>query len=450
MITYTAVETAKLVRAALKKNFPHVKFSVKSRIQTIDISYTDGPIADDVRNITNNFSGMSFDGMQDMNTYHHQDFNGEKVRFYCYAPNVERKLSMELAQKIKAAIESQGIKCPEIKWNDYEQAARFQIQDSEDWHDQQFLRKKISLFTWENVETLRIWESSEVPDITGQDVDQEFSESSVITQRRTIYESRISRRKAAAQNGISRHQQLSDSCQNRASQMARAIPFGQPILVGHHSEGRDRRYRAKIGRLATKAQEHENTVKHYQNKLSSMNFEYVISSDDPDAIPKLKQKIEALEINQQKMVAANKIIRSSQLSQEQKAEWLKLNGHDESLLTGRFAGYEGYKLSNNSANIRSTKLRLVSLEKQLEKAEQAETVEVDHPELGLKVVENNLINRVQIIFTGKPCKEVREVLKTCGFRWAPSQGAWQRQQGGSSRFGLDRALAEIGKHQSHC
>jgi Domain of unknown function (DUF3560)/Large polyvalent protein associated domain 29 len=382
MITYTAVETAKLVRAALKKNFPGVKFSVKSRIHTIDISYTDGPIADDVRNITNNFGGMSFDGMQDMNTYHHQDFNGEKVRFYCYAPNVERKLSVV-----------------------------------------------------------------EVPD---QDVDQDFSESSVITQRRTIYESRISRRKAAAQNGISRHQQLSDSCQNRASQMASVIPFGQPILVGHHSEGRDRRYRAKIGRLATKAQEHENTAKHYQNKLSSMNSEYVISSDDPDAIPKLKQKIEALEINQQKMVAANKIIRSSQLSQEQKAEWLKLNGHDESLLTGRFAGYEGYELSNNSANIRSTKLRLVSLEKQLEKAEQAETVEVDHPELGLKVVENNLINRLQIIFTGKPCKEVREVLKTCGFRWAPSQGAWQRQQGGSSRFGLDRALAEIGKHQSYC
>jgi hypothetical protein len=25
----------------------------------------------------------------------------------------------------------------------------------------------------------------------------------------------------------------------------RAIPFGQPILVGHHSEKRDRNYRAK-------------------------------------------------------------------------------------------------------------------------------------------------------------------------------------------------------------
>ncbi len=28
--------------------------------------------------------------------------------------------------------------------------------------------------------------------------------------------------------------------------MAQAIPFGQPILVGHHSEKRDRRYRGRI------------------------------------------------------------------------------------------------------------------------------------------------------------------------------------------------------------
>ncbi len=33
---------------------------------------------------------------------------------------------------------------------------------------------------------------------------------------------------------------------DRAHQMAQAIPFGQPILIGHHSEGRDRRYRDRI------------------------------------------------------------------------------------------------------------------------------------------------------------------------------------------------------------
>lgn len=32
----------------------------------------------------------------------------------------------------------------------------------------------------------------------------------------------------------------------KSSKMADIIPFGQPILVGHHSERSDRRYRNKI------------------------------------------------------------------------------------------------------------------------------------------------------------------------------------------------------------
>jgi hypothetical protein len=39
---------------------------------------------------------------------------------------------------------------------------------------------------------------------------------------------------------------------DRARDMASIIPFGQPILVGHYSEGKDRRYRAKIDRTFDK------------------------------------------------------------------------------------------------------------------------------------------------------------------------------------------------------
>lgn len=35
-------------------------------------------------------------------------------------------------------------------------------------------------------------------------------------------------------------------------------------------------------------------------------------------------------------------------------------------------------------------------------------------------------NRVQILFDGKPDANIRSELKHAGFRWAPSQGAWQR------------------------
>ena len=40
---------------------------------------------------------------------------------------------------------------------------------------------------------------------------------------------------------------------NKSSRMAEAIPFGQPILIGHHSEQRDRNYRNKIWNTMSKS-----------------------------------------------------------------------------------------------------------------------------------------------------------------------------------------------------
>jgi hypothetical protein len=38
------------------------------------------------------------------------------------------------------------------------------------------------------------------------------------------------------------------------------------------------------------------------------------------------------------------------------------------------------------------------------------------------------INRVQFFFNGKPSDDTRSQLKIYGFKWAPSEGAWQRQR----------------------
>jgi hypothetical protein len=37
------------------------------------------------------------------------------------------------------------------------------------------------------------------------------------------------------------------------------------------------------------------------------------------------------------------------------------------------------------------------------------------------------MNRLQLIFDEKPNESQRTQLKSSGFKWAPSQGAWQRQ-----------------------
>jgi hypothetical protein len=66
----TCAETAKLVRGALKKAFPTIKFSVRSHVYaggaSIDVNWTDGPSTKDVESVTNAYAGGGFDGMIDM------------------------------------------------------------------------------------------------------------------------------------------------------------------------------------------------------------------------------------------------------------------------------------------------------------------------------------------------------------------------------------------------
>jgi hypothetical protein len=61
-------ETAKLLRKALKKEFPGVKFYVRSD-SSIDIHWCDGPTEKEVKAISDFYAGQDFDGMIDMRCY---------------------------------------------------------------------------------------------------------------------------------------------------------------------------------------------------------------------------------------------------------------------------------------------------------------------------------------------------------------------------------------------
>ena len=49
-----------------------------------------------------------------------------------------------------------------------------------------------------------------------------------------------------------------------------------------------------------------------------------------------------------------------------------------------------------------------------------------YPALGLTVVRNQSENRLQLVFDKKPSEEVRSLLKQNGFKWSPTNEAWQR------------------------
>lgn len=69
----STVETAKLVRKALRAEFPATKFSVRSSNysggSSIDIRWTDGPTSVEVDEVSSGFAGGGFDGSIDLRYY---------------------------------------------------------------------------------------------------------------------------------------------------------------------------------------------------------------------------------------------------------------------------------------------------------------------------------------------------------------------------------------------
>lgn len=67
------VTAAKNIRIELKAAFPGVKFSVTGRCfsggDSIDVSWTDGPLAEEVNKITKKYQDGSFNGMEDIYEY---------------------------------------------------------------------------------------------------------------------------------------------------------------------------------------------------------------------------------------------------------------------------------------------------------------------------------------------------------------------------------------------
>jgi hypothetical protein len=57
-----------------------------------------------------------------------------------------------------------------------------------------------------------------------------------------------------------------------------------------------------------------------------------------------------------------------------------------------------------------------------------------------KVVRNKEDMRLQLMFDGKPDEKTRETLKSNGFRWAPSNMAWQRLLNNNAEWALKRII----------
>lgn len=206
----------------------------------------------------------------------------------------------------------------------------------------------------------------------------------------------------------------------------RSIPFGQPMMPDHYSYKRDRNFRAKAVGSIDKGCELMREAEQISARAEAVGTGG-ISSDDPDAVKKLQAELAALEERQITMKAAND-------------EWRKAGNKAGRQPDGKWVDMPnpGFRLSNNSANIRRIKGRIEVLKRNATR----ETKTVERAD-GIRVVQNAEINRLQIFFPGKPEQEVRTKLKSYGFRWSPTEGAWQRQLSNAATWAAEQVIGKV-------
>jgi ATP-dependent Lon protease len=313
----------------------------------------------------------------------------------------------------------------------------------------------------EEVEPIAPVEVAEAEELTeATDLEPEIEEANetlqnILEMRRDRIEERQANREEAYERLAAKHLRESDQRYQSAREIGSVIPFGQPILVGHHSEKRHRRDIERIDTNMRKSIEHQKTAEYYQGKLAAMESNTAISSDDPDALEKLKAKLDGMEESQEYMKRINGCIRKLVKLGITTEEKIKKLVESEtisiptaaSLLTPDFCGrlgYADYRLQNNNANMRRVRERIAEIESQHKAiAEHGEAVDTEYEDLGLKVVMNLAANRIQFVFDGKPSEQIRSELKSNGFRWSPREGAWQRQLNNGSKSVADRMIKTL-------
>lgn len=218
---------------------------------------------------------------------------------------------------------------------------------------------------------------------------------------------------------------------NTASTLGKILPFGQPILVGHHSEAKHRKHAESINTNMRKSVEAQDKADYLSRRADSVGSAG-IASDDPEAVEKLKKKLEGLIKSHELMKAVNKIVRSSHMTEEDKIEYL-VNTHGQTeerakkLLRpceffGKF-GFDTYALQNSNANIRTTRKRLDHLEALHNEAPLQGNGEAMATAWELYEEEG----RIKFSFDGIPAEEVRKKLKSNGFKWSRYSKAWVRK-----------------------
>lgn len=161
---------------------------------------------------------------------------------------------------------------------------------------------------------------------------------------RMTYRERRLARAEKLRGWAEKREQRAEQAYERATELGQMIPFGQPILVGHHSEKGHRAHIQKIDSAMRQSCENSAKAERMEAKADEIEYQALrsIYSDDPDAIERLAQKVRTLETKREVMKGANVAARKD----------------------GKTAPFPSWSLTNLGATIRTTKKRLEQLQRE--------------------------------------------------------------------------------------
>jgi len=225
-----------------------------------------------------------------------------------------------------------------------------------------------------------------------------------MTTKRERLENKIAKREEWAEKARKRGEAL----QNSRDPLA-GIPFGQPILVGHHSEARHRRDIEKSWNRLGKIVGEERKADYHEEKAAGIEsmLKKTIFSDDENAIEALEAKIANLEGNREAMKKANAARRKHITARKKDPTLPEYSG----------AYYQSWELSNLGATIRNAQKRIRVIQATAKKMEAVADCEDGF------LLEKTTGGWAVLTFPEFPGREAIKELKDAGFYW--SRPSWR-------------------------
>ena len=205
----------------------------------------------------------------------------------------------------------------------------------------------------------------------------------------TTYRERRERRAARREEWAEKRDEKAKGRFGAADQLAKRFDFGQPILVGHHSEKGARRDQEKIHGNMRQGVEDQKVASRHREAADTIRgqLDRSVYSDDHDAIARLQSRIDEREARRTRIKeinrAAGKVCRelgikrtghyehmgpvaaaakaSIELCKRTEASPDEVSDIAEGLQYNGTVGYPSYVLTNLGGNIRRDKKRLARL-----------------------------------------------------------------------------------------